>query len=260
VEIIVQNVIKSSLTIVVPTLNEENNIVPLVERIDASMKKDAEQYTILFIDDRSTDKTVEVIKSLSSKYPVSYETKDGLSGKAQSIIQGVKSASSEYVCMIDADLQYSPEEIPAMIRMLRRGNADVVISTRTEQKTSPLRKIMTTTFHTVFVKWLYGIDYDTQSGLKVFKKSSFEGMNLNPSPWSFDLEFIVKSLQNGSRIMTHDILFNVRNSGEAKINTFTSSIELIKSSLLLRTRISGRKVRSEYGKNKFMDKSLGGAA
>lgn len=237
------------VTIIVPTLNEEGNIAPLLKRINSSMNKARLSYKVLFIDDHSKDGTASQIKKLVDKFPIHLELKKGRKGKAQSIIEGLESAKTNFVCMIDADLQYPPEDIPKMIRKLIDNNADVVLSKRIEPKTSFIRKFASSAFHLVFIQWLYGIDYDTQSGLKVFRRSAFTNMKLRPSPWAFDLEFIINCLMRNKKILTHDILFGARNSGEAKVSVIKTSIELARSSIELRKRVSGKEIRMSYNNN-----------
>lgn len=237
------------VTIVVPTLNEADNVAPLTKRIDATMKQSGMPYSILFIDDHSSDGTTDKIDSLAKYFPVSYQTKQGDRGKAQSIIQGFEAVKSRFMCMIDADLQYPPEDIPKMVNKLVDNNADVALSQRLDSEAGAIRNLMTKTFHFFFIQSLFGINYDTQSGLKVMKTSAYSGMQLTPSQWSFDLEFIVASLQRQSKILTHDIKFGSRNSGEAKINVIKSSFELAKSSIQLRTKVSRKNIRRAYNMN-----------
>ena len=237
------------LTIVVPTLNEVGNVAPLTKRIDSSMREAGIPYSILFIDDHSSDGTVDEINSLSRFFPVSYQMKKGERGKAQSIIQGFDSVRSRFICMIDADLQYPPEDISKMVDKLIDNDADVASSQRHDSDAGIIRNLMSNVFNFVFVRSLFGINYDTQSGLKVFKNSTYSGMELRPSQWSFDLEFIVAALQKRSKILTHDIKFGERNSGEAKVDVIKSSFELAKSSVLLRMRVSGKRVREAYNLN-----------
>lgn len=247
---------KNSVTVVVPTLNEQGNIEPLVRRIDASMRASPLDYCILFIDDNSSDKTLDIIVKLSNRFPIDYQLKRGERGKAQSIIQGFKAARTDYVCMIDADLQYPPEAIPSMTMKLINNQADVALSSRLEHDTGIIRKLTSKGFHAVFVKLLYGINYDTQSGLKVFKRSVLERMHLTPSPWSFDLEFIVQCLTHQKKIITHDIVFGARHSGYAKVNVISTSYELAKSSLSLRMRVSKKQIKRSYRNNVQFNQSL----
>lgn len=237
------------ITIVVPTLNEVENVTPLTKRIHKSMDDADISYELLFIDDHSDDGTIEKIQILSRKYPISLQLKQGKRGKAQSIIQGFNASKTKLVCMIDADLQYPPEDIPKMVKKLVRNNADVALSQRRDVDAGFVRNFVSRCFNLVFIQALFGIKYDTQSGLKVLRRSVYMDMKLKPSQWSFDLEFIVNCLLNRARILTHDIKFGSRQSGEAKVNLIKTSFELAKSSLLLRTRVSGRKVKAAYTVN-----------
>lgn len=89
-------------------------MTPLVRRIHAALKKANIVYDIIFIDDHSSDDTVKILRELREKYPITTRTKRGKPGKAYSILEGSKLAKSEFVAMIDGDLQYPPELLPEM--------------------------------------------------------------------------------------------------------------------------------------------------
>jgi len=237
----------SAVSIVVPTLNEEDNIEPLIKRIDTSMKRARLDYSVIVIDDHSVDKTEEKVKRMRRmNFPVMFQKKRGKRGKAFSLIQGFNTADNDVVCMIDADLQYPPEAIPQMVRTIENHDVDVVLTHRIERQTSPLRRLVSKTYNIVFARWLFGIDYDTQSGLKVFRRNVMKDMKLKPSPWSFDLEFITKCLQRKKRIVSQAIQFADREHGEAKVSVIKSSFELAKASLDLRRRVSRRAIREGF--------------
>src|SRR5690242_5673679 len=117
------------LSIVIPVWNEEGNIASLINRIHQSLSYEEIIYELIFIDDHSTDQTRKEIKKFAKHYPVSLFSKQGKKGKAQSLLEGFSYAQYPYICMIDADLQYPPEEIPAMLAKIQAG-ADVVVANR----------------------------------------------------------------------------------------------------------------------------------
>jgi dolichol-phosphate mannosyltransferase len=244
------------LSIIVPTLNELENVSLLVERIDASLKATCIRYEIIFVDDHSSDGTYEKIVELSRSYPIAAYRKVGKQGKSYSLLQGIRTATSDILCMIDADLQYPPEDIAPMVRLLVANKADVILSTRLQHETSYLRQLASKTYNLLFTKLLFGIDYDTQSGLKVFRKDIFADMRLNPSPWSFDLEFILQCLVRQYRILTYDIVFASRHSGKVKLKIVKTAFELAKASLLLRTKISRREIKPAYQENVRFDSNI----
>lgn len=248
-----------TVSVIVPTLNERGNISLLLERIDSALRPARLSYEVVIIDDYSTDGTYELAQDLSATYPVAVYRKRGDRGKAFSILEGVSRARAGIICMIDADLQYPPEEIVPMARLLMNNDADVVLSNRLVQDTGPLRRLATRVYNLVFARMLFGIDYDTQSGLKVFRKEIFDDVELNPSPWSFDLEFILQCLLREYRILTHDINFGKRYSGEAKLKVVKATFELTRASLQLSSQLPRRRIRMAYQANVRFDNQAIGA-
>lgn len=237
----------SPLSVIVPTLNEQNNVKKLVERIHNALHNERITYEIVFIDDHSTDNTIKNLELLSTIYPeLRIYKKEGKRGKAFSLLQGFDEAKYNLVCMIDADLQYPPEAIVPMYRKLQKESADIVVTERVEQETSFLRQLSTRMFNLVFTRLLFGIDLDSQSGLKLFKKRILRTISISPSQWSFDLEFIIRSLEQNYKISNHKIAFSERTEGKGKVNMFTTTYELIKASVHLRLTTSRKKVRQVY--------------
>ncbi len=100
-----------SVSIVVPTLNEVENIEPLVRQIMEAAPCCCE---ILIVDDGSTDGTCDRVRSLMPEYPLRLVERDdptlGLSG---AVIAGARVATGEILVVMDADLSHPPREIPA---------------------------------------------------------------------------------------------------------------------------------------------------
>jgi glycosyltransferase XagB len=222
-----------TLSIIVPTWNEEKNIRPLVSRIHRALTAKKVAYEIIFIDDHSTDRTRAIINTLAREYPISLLLKKGTQGKATSLLEGFTNAKNDLLCMIDADLQYPPEAIPAMVDEIQRG-VDIVVADRKELNTSLTRKLLSRIYLTIFGRVLHGLQVDVQSGLKVFRKSVLHGLNLQPSPWTFDLEFLVKARMAGARISGVPITFSPRHAGAAKINLLRASWECALSAIKLK--------------------------
>lgn len=218
---------------VIPVYNEEGSIDLLIQRIDAASGKNGINYEIIFIDDHSIDRTREVIQSLKKSYPIFLFLKKGVRGKAQSILEGISYSHFDFVVMIDADMQYPPEAIPEMMAKIESG-ADIVVGRRINKEESLLRNIFSRTYHFIFVRLLHQINVDAQSGLKIFRKEIFENLDLKPTPWSFDTEFLVKAKAAGHTIESVDILFYKRFAGKSKVNLIKTSLEIAGASLRLK--------------------------
>jgi glycosyltransferase involved in cell wall biosynthesis len=229
-----QNLAKDiRLSIVVPTLNEAGNIVQLVQRIDRTLTKRGVVYEIVMIDDHSSDDTAIIAKRLARRYPLSFYTKQFAPGKAQSLLEGFSQAQYDTLAMIDADLQYPPEALPDMLAKLEQGS-DVVIANRLDQQISWQRQVVSRAFRVVFGRWLHGLDVDIQSGMKLFRSEILCHIYLNPSPWTFDLEFLLAARRTGYSMSSVDITFSTRNAGQTKVDLLKTTWEIGWSSIKLK--------------------------
>lgn len=163
------------LSIVIPLYNEEANLQRgVIDEVIAYAKKQKKVREILLVDDGSTDNTVAIIKKqYIGKYPYIRLLQKKHSGKAYSVIAGIKSARSPYVLFSDADLATPIQEADSFITALH--DFTIVIGSRsTERKGAPfIRKAMALGFITVrtILVGLRGIR-DTQCGFKAFEKKA----------------------------------------------------------------------------------------
>jgi dolichol-phosphate mannosyltransferase len=117
-----------SVSIIVPTLNEEENIAPLVSQITACAVPFRE---ILFVDDYSTDATRKEIRALQKTHPIRLIEQDGAElGLASAIMSGARAAHGEILLVMDADLSHPPERIKDLLAPLSTGNVDLVVGSR----------------------------------------------------------------------------------------------------------------------------------
>lgn len=207
---------EDKLSIVIPVLNEEENIKELVRRLHRVLHGNKIIYEIIFIDDHSQDGSVLAMEKLASCYPVRIYLKKGEKGKAQSILEGCRYANYGIVAFLDADLQYPPEVLPQMLEKIGAGS-DIVVANRIMPGAPLVRKILHRGFAIFFSKLLHGLDCDTQAGMKVFRKKIIEEVNISPSPWTFDLEFLLRARYYGYEIGSVNIIFANRKNGKSKI-------------------------------------------
>lgn len=223
----------NKLSLVIPVLNEAENIDELVTRIDKTCKESNITYELLFIDDHSTDKTKTLITSLAKDFPITFALKEKKQGKAQSIIEGAQLAKYPIIGFIDADLQYPPEAIPEMLKKIEDG-ADLVVANRTRNGHSP-RDFSSKVFYLFFCKFLHNFSCDVQSGLKLFRKDILERKQLSPkSQWMFDLELLLHARNSGYTIDTVTITFANRKFGSTKVKILSTAVEMAASAVLLK--------------------------
>lgn len=117
------------LTVIVPTLNERNNIVPLVHLIEAAL--DGVAWEVILVDDDSSDGTAEAIREIARRDPrVRCLQRLGRRGLASACVEGVLACASPYVAVMDADLQHDERLLPQMLRTLKNEPYDLVVGSR----------------------------------------------------------------------------------------------------------------------------------
>src|SRR5438477_5656279 len=117
-----------SVSIIVPTLNEEENIAPLVSQITECAVPFQE---ILFVDDHSADATRDMIRALGRSQSIRLIEQDGTDvGLVGAIMSGARAAQGEILLVMDADLSHPPERIKDLLAPLFAGTADLIVGSR----------------------------------------------------------------------------------------------------------------------------------
>lgn len=159
------------LSVVVPCFNEQE-AVPIfyneVKKILVTLKA---EYEIIFIDDGSSDKTLEEVKELSEKDKgVHYVSFSRNFGKEAAMYAGLKKAAGDYVVIMDVDLQDPPSLIPEMLSAVCSGEFDSAATRRTNRKGEPPVRSM---FARLFYKLMrYFSDIDIVDGARDFRMMS----------------------------------------------------------------------------------------
>jgi len=121
-------VMYKNVAVIIPTLNEGDNIYELIKLIFGSYKG----ITVIVADDGSTDDTKKIVEGLVKDYKnlkFLDRSKSKIHGLTASVIDAVKSSSGDLIVVIDGDLQHPPEKIEEIVFLLNDG-ADIVIGSR----------------------------------------------------------------------------------------------------------------------------------
>lgn len=159
------------ISVVVPLYNEEESLPELVAWIDRVAKGEALSYEIIMVDDGSTDGSWSVVQRLKKEYPAIR----GLSfrrnyGKSAALYSGFEMAQGEVVFTMDADLQDSPDEIPAMRRMILDEGYDIVSGWK-RKRYDPISKRLPSKFFNFTARLMSGIKlHDFNCGLKAYRR------------------------------------------------------------------------------------------
>lgn len=159
--------------IVVPSYNEEENLLVVIPKINQKMSEIANDYTIVVVDDGSTDKTQKIIEILMlANKSLIYQKIRSNKGKAAALKSGFEYAISqgaEIIVMMDADGQDEPDELPKILRCLDEG-WDLVTGSRFDRKDRFVKKY-TSKIYNIFTKALTNAPgKDFNSGYKAMRK------------------------------------------------------------------------------------------
>jgi len=127
------------LSVVVTVYNEASNIHPLMERITQALE--GIDYEILYVDDGSTDNTLQELYSITHPRLRVVEFRKNY-GQSLALMAGIDYARGEYIATLDGDLQNDPSDIPAMLALAESGGWDLVAGERVNRQDGfVLRKI-----------------------------------------------------------------------------------------------------------------------
>jgi dolichol-phosphate mannosyltransferase len=218
------NTSKPKLALVIPTLNEAENIPVLLDRLSAAVSDAPADCEFIVVDDGSTDGTAETARECAARDPrVRVFVRIGQRGLAGAVIHGWAQSDGQLLGVIDADLQHPPELLPELLEAVLNGS-DVAIASRYVQgngnsvedwnklrlfisrsstllATAPLRR------RGLHVK-------DPLSGYFIVRRDCIEGIDLQPEGFKILLEILVKGkIRETAEIPFH---FATRHAGKSK--------------------------------------------
>ena len=170
---------RPDLSVVFPVYNEEENIPILLREIAAALEGRGWTYEIVAVDDGSTDRSLEVLRSSRERYPMlRVLTLEKNSGQTAALDAAWRAAEGALVVSLDADLQNDPADIPNMIQKLADTKSDMVIGVRVNRQDSWSRKMQSRIGNGVR-NWITGDRItDTGCSLKLVKREAVDRVRL----------------------------------------------------------------------------------
>jgi len=168
----------SKVSIVIPLFNEEESLGPLYFEIIKAVKSINIDYEIVFVDDGSTDKSLEKLRELNRKdNKIRYISFRKNYGKSAALNVGFQKASGDAVITMDADLQDDPAEIPNLLKKLDEG-WDMVSGWK-KVRFDPFIKKHSSKFFNYTTRVMTGIKiHDFNCGLKAYRKEVIKNINV----------------------------------------------------------------------------------
>jgi glycosyltransferase involved in cell wall biosynthesis len=199
------------LSVVIPVMNEEDNIPPLLEAVHNALAHF--DYEIILVDDGSTDGTRKKILEHADERTVLVELRKNY-GQSTAMTAGIDHARGKFIAMLDGDLQNDPTDIPFMLELMKKEDWDVVAGNRKNRKDGMfLRKIPSSIANALIRRWTGVYIKDYGCTLKIFRKEIAEDLGMYGELHRF---IPVLAKLQGARITQVDVKHHPRKFGKSK--------------------------------------------
>ncbi len=237
-----------SLSVVAPAHNEEDNVIPLVEQVHAALAPSpaSPDFEMIIVDDGSTDRTLERLRSLLPRFPFlrilkMLDTPPGRGhGQSAAFKAGFRAAQGRLIAVLDADLQNDPADLPAMLRLMEETGADMVQGDRSHARQDHFGRRVGSAVGRACRAWLLKDTIrDTGCSLRIMRREvalavplEFKGMH----------RFIpVTARQLGYHVVEMPVRHRPRAAGQAKYGTFNRALPGLFDTFAVRWMTSRRR-------------------
>jgi glycosyltransferase involved in cell wall biosynthesis len=223
------------LSILMPVFNEEDRLADAVKQaLDVSYPCEIE---LVVVDDGSTDRTREILAAMDdARMRVILHKRN--QGKGAAIMTAATAAEGDYLVILDADLEYSPEDIPRLLQPVLEGRTTVVYGNRTFGSHSSFsywyvmgNKAVTTAANVLFNCYLG----DLETCFKLMPVELYRSLRIKSRGFGMEAEVTGKLLRNRYRPYEVPISYHARSREEGKKITWRDGVEALW--ILLRERV-----------------------
>jgi len=219
------------ISVLVPAHNEERTIQVCIDRAARALSARNLRFEIIAIDDGSTDATrqraLEFARSSGSVRVMRIESRIG---KGAALVAAARVARGQTIVVLDADLEYAPEEALMVIEPILRGMTDVVFGSRFLGETNGMsfsnwlgNQILTRTTNLLYKANLT----DVMTGYKAFATTTLHRLQIGATGFGFEVEVAAKAITQGIRIVEVPISYRRRFQGKSKIRKLGDGIRCL---------------------------------
>jgi glycosyltransferase involved in cell wall biosynthesis len=225
------------LSILMPVYNERATIERAIGAVLESALPGS--YELLVVDDGSRDGTAELLRDGAWPEHVRVLVHDRNRGKGVAIRTGLEAARGTYTTILDADLEYSSADIPALVEPLQRGDAQAVFGTRAFRSHSAYSfwYVLGNRAVTLFANVLYNCRIsDLMTGHKAIETELFRSLRLREPGFAVEAEITARLLRRGVRIYEVPVEYKARSREEGKKLTAHDGLRVVRT--LVRCRLA----------------------
>ena len=231
------------LSLILACYNEEKLLRESVARITSVLDDSVFSYELIFVDDKSQDKTREIIEALVKKNKNFQAVYHGVNqGRGRTVRDGIAIARGKVVGFIDIDLEVSPVYIPSFVRMIVGGKADVVTGLRVYREgLTSLHRAILSRGYSWLVRTVLGIPLkDTETGYKFFNRKKILPIlkKTKNNGWFWDTEVMTYAHYTGLSIKEVPVLFVRRFDKTSSVRLVHDTIEYFMNLVTFRKRLN----------------------
>ena len=198
------------VSVLVPSKDEAENLPDFVRLCGEALRGAGFSFEVVVVDDGSRDGTGDVLDRLRREYPfLSVVTHRRQRGIADALRSAGEAARGDIFVFYPADLQYLPEDIPALVRPILDGAADVVTGT----KQGKYEKAFVSSIYNGLCRWLFGVRVTDLNSVKAYRREVMDGIPLRPDWHRF---MVVIAAADGYRLTARPVPLHPRRAGTSK--------------------------------------------
>lgn len=203
------------LSIIVPILNEAENIDPLLSEIESVLPSIGGACEVILVDDGSTDASWEKIAQAAASYPWLRGLRFLANrGQTAAMVAGIDAARGEVIAFLDADLQNDPHDIPKLLAPILARQSDLVCGWRQHREDNPLLRTLPSKLANLLIRSAFSLEvHDLGCTLKVCRKVFLEDVQLYGEMHRF---IPCYALAQGARITEEVVRHRPRMRGASK--------------------------------------------
>jgi glycosyltransferase involved in cell wall biosynthesis len=233
----------SSLSVVLPAYNEEENVESAVEEVSEAAQRLGMDYEIILVNDGSADRTGEIGRELARRIPnfrlVEHYPNRGYGG---SLKAGFAAATKDLIAFFPSDKQFVFGEIDRMLEKL--DGADIVSGYRADRQDNVIRKFFAFGWN-VLMRLFFGyLCRDVDCGFKLFRREILDRVTITSDGALIDTEFLFKARERGYHIAEVPVTHLPRVAGEATGANIKVIAKAFRDLVQFRLRL-GRELREE---------------
>lgn len=211
------------ISYVIPVYDEEDNLAPLYEQINSVCEKIGTDYEIIFVDDFSRDKSLEIIRKMAEKDShVKYIAFAKNCGQSAALYAGFQHATGDVIITMDADLQNDPADIPEMLKLY--GDYDMVTGWRWNRQDTLSKKLASKFGNRIRNAVIKEDIHDTGCSLKVMRASMLKRVKMYKGLHRF-LPAMMR--MEGAKVVEMKVNHRARHAGVSKYTNLKRGYEAL---------------------------------